>query len=264
MQRYELFEKLHEGYFRIDRTKLRARNSIYWPHINKDIEILVKTCDTCQENGNRNNKDPVLAREILICPWTMLELDLFPMDDHSFLLVVDVTSRFPVVRILNNETCKSVLNALKGIYGDYGLPRKVLCDNVPCFRVDEFVEFHTKLVITVKKSSLYSHQSLGCVEYMVQTAKQIMVRNMYNAWLVMPIFKATDIPCFNKSPSELLSTRKYRTNLPSIHLSKKSNETEIEKLAVSQLNRPKSGKELPKIPVSTPILYEQNPNSNKN
>ena len=47
----------------------------------------------------------------------------------------------------------------------------------------------------------------------------------------MLIFKATDIPGINKSPSELLNMRKYRTNLPSINLNQKSNETEIEQLA---------------------------------
>ena len=82
----------------VDRTKLRARDSVFWPGINKDIENLVKTCDICQENARRNNKDPVLAREIPMVPWTMLEMDLFTLDGHTFLLVVDVTSRFPVVQ----------------------------------------------------------------------------------------------------------------------------------------------------------------------
>ena len=45
--RNELLDKLHEGHFGIDRTKLRARDSIYWPGINRDIETLVKTCETC-------------------------------------------------------------------------------------------------------------------------------------------------------------------------------------------------------------------------
>ena len=134
--REELLEKLHEGHFGIDRTKLQPRDSIYWPESNNDIKILVKTCKTCQEHSKRNNKDPVLAGEIPMCPWTMLEFDLFPMDDHTFLLVVDMTSRFPMVRILNNESCRLVLNALKGIYCDFGLPRKVLSDNVPCFRAE--------------------------------------------------------------------------------------------------------------------------------
>ena len=42
-----------------------------------------------------------------------IQMDLFTLEGHTFLLVVDVTSRFPVVRILNSETTKSVLNALK-------------------------------------------------------------------------------------------------------------------------------------------------------
>ena len=168
-----------------------------------------------------------------------------------------------MIRILNNETCRSVLNALKGIYCNFGLPKRILSDNGPCFKAEEFTNFHIKLGITVEKSSTYNHQSVGCVEHMVQTVKQIMTRNAENAWLVMLIFKATDIPGINKSPSELLNSRKYRTNLPTIDLSQKSNESEIDKLVERQFSKSKSGKELPKIPVGTPILYEKNPDSSK-
>ena len=83
----------------------------------------------------------------------MTELDLFMMDGHMILLVVDVTSKFLAVRILNNETCRSVLNALKGIYCDFRLPRKVLSDDGLCFRAEEFVEFHIKLGISVEKAA---------------------------------------------------------------------------------------------------------------
>ena len=106
----------------------------------------------------------------------------------------------------------------------------------------------------MEKNSLHNHQSVGCVERMVQTVEQIMVRNTDNAWLAILILKATDIPGINKSCGELLKTRKYRTNLPSIDINQKSNEIEIKKLADRQLSTPKSGKELPKIPVGMPIL----------
>ena len=99
----------------------------------EDIELLVKTCSTCQENAKRNSKDPVLVMEIPMVPWTILEMDLFTLDGHTLLLLVDVLSRFPVVRILNIESCRSVLNALKGVYYDFGLPNKILSDNGPCF-----------------------------------------------------------------------------------------------------------------------------------
>ena len=90
-------------------------------------------------------------------PWTMLELDIFMMDGHSFLLTVDITSKYPVVRILSNETFRCILNALKGIYCNFYLPRKVLSDNEPCFQAEEFIDFHTKLGIAVEKSISYNH-----------------------------------------------------------------------------------------------------------
>ena len=167
----EVLAKLHEGHFGIECTKSRARDSVYWPLMYKDIEGMVKTCEKCQEFSRRNNRDPVLSRELPLVAWTLLELDLFSCDNNTFLLVVDVTLRFPVVRVLSNETSRSVINALKGIYCDSGLPKRILTDNGPCFRSHEFVEFHTKLNVSVEKTSAYNHQSVGAVERMVQTIK---------------------------------------------------------------------------------------------
>ena len=174
--RDEILDQLHEGHFGIDRTKLHARDSVYWPSINKDIECLVKTCDLCQEHSCRNNRDPTIPRDIPIQAWSTMQTDLFTLDDQSFLLVVDATSRFPVVRILNSETTKSVLNALKGIYGDFRLPKRIISDNGPCFKAKEFIEFHTKLGVVTETCSAYNHSSVGMAERMVQTVKQIMIK----------------------------------------------------------------------------------------
>ena len=76
--------KLNEGHFGVDRTKLHARDHVSWPHINKDIENLVKTCEKCQEFSRRNNKDLVLPRELPLVAWTLLELDLFTCESSTF------------------------------------------------------------------------------------------------------------------------------------------------------------------------------------
>ena len=110
----------------------------------------------------------MIPRELPLVAWSLLELDLFTFENSTFLLIVDITSRFPVVRILSNESTRSVLNALKGVYCDFGLPKRVLTDNGPCFRSQEFSEFHAKFGVSVKKSSAYNHQSVGSVERMVQ------------------------------------------------------------------------------------------------
>ena len=192
-------------------------------------------------------------------------MDLFTLDGQSFLLVINVTSRFPVVRILNSETTKSVLNALKGIYCDFGLPKRIISDNGPCFKAKEFIEFHTKLGVVTETCSTYNHTSVGTVERMVQTVKQIMIKNPQNAWLAMLIFKATMIPKVQKSPSEFLNSHKYRTNLPMIDFSQSKHDEPVEKLIQKHEFKAKSasGKELPKLDVGTPVLYDKNPDSTK-
>ena len=92
-----ILTQLHEDHFGIDHTKMRAHDSVNWPIISKDIENLIKTCNTCQENSRRNTKDPVIPREIPITLWFTLEMNLFTLDGYPFLLVVDVASRFPVL-----------------------------------------------------------------------------------------------------------------------------------------------------------------------
>ena len=139
---------------------------------------------------------------------------------------------------------------------DQTLPRRVLTDNGPCFKSQKNIEFHEKLGISVEKSSACYHQSVGSVERMVQTTKQIMHKNSDNAWLAMLIFRATDIPGINKSPSEILNGRKFRTNLPMIDVHQKSREAEIESLAKKRLSKGIKGQELSRLPVETPILYD--------
>ena len=156
--------------------------------------------------------------------------DLFTLDGQSFLLIVDVTSQFPVVRILRNEMTTSVINTLKGIYCGFGLPKKIISNNGPCFKAVDFKEFHTKLGLVTETCSAYNHMSVGSVERMVQTVKQIMTKNPNNTWLAMLIFKAAMIPEIQKSPSKLLNSHKYRTNLPMIDFSQLRNDEPVEKL----------------------------------
>ena len=64
-----------------------------------------------------------------------------------------------------------------------------------------------------------------------------MFKNADNAWLALLIFRSTAIPGINKSPSEILNNRKFRTNLPMIDFHQKSSEAEIEALAERRLSK---------------------------
>ena len=117
--------------------------------------------------------------------------------------------------------------------------------------------------MSVEKTSTYNDQSVGAVERMVQTTKQIMTKNADEAWLAMLIFRATDIPGLHKSAGEILNGRKYRTGLPVIDVYQKETEREIEKLSENRSKLVSKVKELAMLPVGTEVLYEFNPDSDK-
>ena len=73
------------------------------------------------------------------------------------------------------------------------------------------------------------------------------------------------IPEIQKSPAELLNSCKYRTNLPMIDFSQLRNDEPVEKLIhkCELKAQSTSGKELPKLDVGTPVLYDKNPDSTK-
>ena len=127
------------------------------------------------------------------------------------------------------------------------------------------MNFMPNLGVSTDTISSYNHaSSLGlAAEQMVQTVKQIIIKNPQNAWLGMLIFKATMIPKIQKSPSELLNSHKYRTNLPMIDFTQSRNDEPIEKLIQKHEVKAKTGKELLKLDVGTPVLYDKNPDSTK-
>ena len=79
----------------------------------------------------------------------------------------------------------------------------------------------------------------------------------------MLIFRSTDIPGVNKSPSEISDGHKYKTNLPMIDVHHKSSQSENESLAEKRMSKSAKGQELSRLPVGTPILYDLNPDSTK-
>ncbi|CAB4022319.1 Hypothetical predicted protein [Paramuricea clavata] len=55
--RKKIVDKLHQGHQGIEKTKQRARQSVFWPRINKNFEDLVSKCSHCQELRNANPKE---------------------------------------------------------------------------------------------------------------------------------------------------------------------------------------------------------------
>lgn len=83
---------------------------MFWPGINKDIDIMISKCETCQKHKNRPSKEPMLIPELPVASWEKVEMNLFQKEKTT------VCSDFPEMALLSNtsvngvnHTCESIL-----------------------------------------------------------------------------------------------------------------------------------------------------------
>ncbi|XP_061890021.1 uncharacterized protein K02A2.6-like [Entelurus aequoreus] len=54
--RQDILQRIHEGHLGVEKCKRRARDTVYWPGINKDIDNMIGRCSTCQKYRNKQTK----------------------------------------------------------------------------------------------------------------------------------------------------------------------------------------------------------------
>ena len=134
IQQVEILRQLHTAHLGQEKTKLLARDTVYWANMYRDIDRLVQTCNTCQQHKPSQMAEPLLQHEVPANAWSAVGTDLFQFDNHQWLIVADYYSKFPVVRRLPDPSPSSVvIEVTKAIFSEYGTPDKVISDNGPHF-----------------------------------------------------------------------------------------------------------------------------------
>ena len=144
--RASLMRVLHQGHPGISKMRLRAKNAIYWPGINKEIEAKVKTCRACQVVSRSQQKEPAIPIEVPSRPWQKLGMDLFLDNGQWYLIIADYYSKFPVFKSLKHLTSKDVITALSSIFSEYGIPEEIISDQGRQFTAKEYQDFAAKRV----------------------------------------------------------------------------------------------------------------------
>ncbi len=106
-------QRLHAGHQGIENTKALAREYMYWPGINRDIEETVKACKVCQRYRKLNTKEPIKQHYI---PWVKIGADIFQFGSKDYLVVIDYYFKFPEMARLRSKTASSVVQATKTIF----------------------------------------------------------------------------------------------------------------------------------------------------
>ncbi|XP_008484642.1 uncharacterized protein K02A2.6-like, partial [Diaphorina citri] len=123
--RAEALKKLHDGHFGLVSCKKRAREVMYWPSLNTDIENLVKSCLLCQKYSRANQNEPIVSRDIPDRPWSTLGMDFFKLNGKNYLLVIDYYSKYVELDVMHSMTALSVINHLQAMFARHGLPDEI-------------------------------------------------------------------------------------------------------------------------------------------
>ena len=143
MQQPEILRHLHTAHLGKEKTKLLARDTVYWLIITKGIDRLVQTCNVCQEHQPSQTPEPLQQHGIPSKPWSVLATDLFEFEGHQWLVIADYLTKYPIIRQLPNPYPSSVVvNVTKQIFAEFGIPDRIVSETARILGVKPTVISH--------------------------------------------------------------------------------------------------------------------------
>ena len=144
-------------------------------------------------------------------------MDLFSLNGDNFLLIVDYTSRFPIVKKLKSQTGKAVADMYHLIMSEYGWPDTIVSGNGPCLVSQEFKDLlKSKSVVHITSSPHYQ-QANGLAEKYVQVVKNLFKKATEegkSSFDALHIYRNTPLAKNKLSPMQVLSGRCPQNDLP--------------------------------------------------
>ena len=179
--RAQVLADLHTAHQGLVRSKSRARQTVYWPNITKDIEQHVRACDTCRLRLPSQPSEPPLNDHAPQLPFESVSADLFQCQGQHFIVYVDRLTGWPcVARLGHSTTSHAVIIALRRWFPDIGVPAVLMTDGGPQFSSRKFAEFCQRWGIDHISSSPTTLKATASAEAGVKAMKTLIVKTTTN------------------------------------------------------------------------------------
>jgi hypothetical protein len=174
-----ILHRLHEfGHFGAEAIVKAAHNEgIHWTNILKEALEIVQKCTACQKyNIGKRGYNP-LRPVYAYLPTDHWAIDLagpykVSTKGNTYLLVmVDVCTRFTILRALPDKKADTIIHTLIQVFGDFGYPRIIQSDNGTEFKNQLDKALHKAMGIDRRYSTPYHPRGNGLAERYVQVAK---------------------------------------------------------------------------------------------
>ncbi|KAF7648893.1 hypothetical protein LDENG_00150510 [Lucifuga dentata] len=129
---------IHQSHLGIVKSKQRAREVLYWPGMNAEIENMIRNCSKCAEFQNKLPRQPLKPTETPELPFEEVASDIFEFEGKHYLLLVDYYSKFIEVNELKDQRSRTVIEVLKAQFSRHGIPTVMRTDNGPQYAAEDF------------------------------------------------------------------------------------------------------------------------------
>ena len=223
--REKVIEALHETHPGIVKMKTLARNYVWWPKMDEQLELKVRTCKMCQCNQKNPQVAPLNPWKWPEEPWVRLHADYAgPFVGHMYLIIMDAHSKWLEVLPVSTATSQSTVRKMKEVFTIHGLPDEIVTDNGTPFTGTEFQQFVTQNGIRHIKVAPYHPSSNGLAERAVQLFKDAMKKLSATPATVegkiaqfLFRYRITPHATTGIAPAELLMHRRPKSHLDLLH-----------------------------------------------
>lgn len=172
--KHAVLQELHRTHIGISKMKQLARRYVYWKSIDKDIEGMVRACQSCAAVRNSPAKAPLHPWEEPEHNWQRIHIDYAgPFQNYFFLVIIDAKSKWAEIEPCTSApTTSSTIEILKDAFARHGFPEVIVSDNATIFVSDEMRKFYAEAAIFPKYIAPGHPATNGLAERSIQTLKK--------------------------------------------------------------------------------------------
>ena len=172
-------EALHSAHQGVHGMTLRAQNCVWWPGITASIKEMRSKCKSCNENAPSQPGAPPEPLQSPDYPFQKVASDYFQAGGHTYLVVVDRFSGWPVVKHCGGSTGNSLqlVNQLREYFATFGIPEELASDGGLTYTSAETQKFLSDYGVKHRLSSVAYAQSNKRAELGVKSMKRLLREN---------------------------------------------------------------------------------------
>lgn len=221
--RQQVAANLHASHQGLESMLRRARQCVYWPGIEGDLQHHRSTCTACETAAPSQPAETMIATPPPEYPFQQTVTDMFQQAGHTYMAYADrLTGWLEVAHFPHGASSQKVKTQLRRYFARWGAPEQVSTDGGTNLASDEMAEFFKTWGVSVRMSSAHYPQSNGRAEAAVKTAKRLIMANTGEGGnldtdrmaLALLQYLNTPLKGGDKSPAQLAAGRHLRDGVP--------------------------------------------------